>query len=303
MDKICGICHEDCSDRPRVKDRQGRYFCKTCAMAHAKKPAAAEPAPDDDPYALDDSDPGASPLPIEMLDYVDRSPPCPVCMHSMPPEAKVCVACGYHVEKGIQSSTQIEKTKTKRGGRKYECRECGYDLRGLRSGICPECGTRVKLTKEEERERIARDVLKEEWRKPGIYFGVGAGGLALFHTAMGQPEALVGYSILLGVQILVGYAVLWLCFNFIGDIGTPLLNLVRLASIYVMVDLIGVFVGFIPIFIIPFVIKLLAYIGLFSDAFDTDWQDSFIVIFLTWLAKFALLIIAVFYLPQLFAGL
>lgn len=310
MDKICGICHQDCSDRPRVKDQRGRYFCKACAAAHAGRAApapapASQPVaqadtqPDEHPYALDDADPGSSPLPIELLDHVERSTPCPACMHSMPPGAKVCVACGYHVEKGIQSSTQIEKTKTKRG-RKYQCRECGYDLRGLRSGVCPECGTRIKLTKEEERERIARDVLKEEWRKPGIYFAVGAGGLALFHTILGQPEALVGYAILLAAQILVGYAVLWLCFSFLGDIGTPLLNLVRLASIYVVVDLIGVFVGFIPIFIIPFVIKLLAYIGLFSDAFDTDWQDAFLVIFLTWLAKVALLLIAVFYIPQLF---
>jgi len=29
--KICEICHRDCSDRPRTKDEQGRYFCRECA--------------------------------------------------------------------------------------------------------------------------------------------------------------------------------------------------------------------------------------------------------------------------------
>lgn len=28
--KICEICHRDCSDRPRTKDEQGRYFCREC---------------------------------------------------------------------------------------------------------------------------------------------------------------------------------------------------------------------------------------------------------------------------------
>ncbi|MCI0364899.1 MAG: hypothetical protein L0219_13560 [Phycisphaerales bacterium] len=28
--KICGLCGADCSDRPRIKDKNGKYFCKTC---------------------------------------------------------------------------------------------------------------------------------------------------------------------------------------------------------------------------------------------------------------------------------
>jgi hypothetical protein len=33
-----------------------------------------------------------------------------------------------------------------------KCRRCGYDLRGNVSGVCPECGTRIKSLQSDERE-------------------------------------------------------------------------------------------------------------------------------------------------------
>jgi hypothetical protein len=89
----------------------------------------------------------------------------------------------------------------------------------------------------------------------------------------------------LAVQVLVGYAVLWVCFAFLGDLGTPLLNLLRLAGIYALVDLIGAVAGLLPIVLLPWAISLACYVGLFSDAFDTDWAESLLVIVLTGLVK------------------
>jgi hypothetical protein len=56
--KICVICHEDCSARPRVKDRAGHYYCQVCydrakrqlearkrAAARAQSAAVATPTP------------------------------------------------------------------------------------------------------------------------------------------------------------------------------------------------------------------------------------------------------------------
>src|SRR5262245_37233781 len=31
VEKICTFCGEDVSDKPRVKDARGRYYCKPCA--------------------------------------------------------------------------------------------------------------------------------------------------------------------------------------------------------------------------------------------------------------------------------
>ena len=30
IQKVCGSCGQDCANRPRTKDRRGRYFCSTC---------------------------------------------------------------------------------------------------------------------------------------------------------------------------------------------------------------------------------------------------------------------------------
>lgn len=44
--KVCVICGEDCSGRPRIKDSNGRYYHKSChEEALRRKPARAEAAP------------------------------------------------------------------------------------------------------------------------------------------------------------------------------------------------------------------------------------------------------------------
>ena len=45
--KICAICGADCSNRPRVKDQMGRYFCEGCyEQALQRKHAALAETPD-----------------------------------------------------------------------------------------------------------------------------------------------------------------------------------------------------------------------------------------------------------------
>lgn len=293
MDKICGICGGDCSDRARVKDAKGRYFCKTCAMDYAarkREPAAAAPPPDEDPYDLDDFDPGSSPLPIDMIDQTERSTQCPACMHSMPPGAKVCVSCGYHVEKGIQSSTHIEKSKGKRG-RVYQCRECGYDLTGLRSGVCPECGTKIRHNKKADWDaQTERDVVHEEWRKPAIAGAIGAAAICAILGSRGELDILPYYGMLLGAEVVLGFIILWLSFHFLGDIGTPLLNLARLTALYLVVDAIWILLWPIPSFWVRNGAMGLAYLGLFTNFFDVHWEDAWIVMLINGVVKFALVI-------------
>lgn len=289
MDKVCRICSQDCSDKPRVRDRKGRYFCKACAMAHAKKPAAAEPAgpaPDDNPYTLDDSAPGASPLPIEMLDYVDRSPPCPACMHSMPPDAKVCIACGYHVEKGIQSSTLIQRKAGKRGSPAYACEHCGYDLTGLRSPTCPECGNRVNLSPKHRLHRdAATDQLREEYTKPAVWFAVGFVVTGIVLAIKGDPMAFVGYAILFAVQLPFMLAGLWLCQKtFLGDIGTPLLNLVRLAGGLALGNAVDTIIPLSFLFMTP---GLIVFWGVLMDLFEIELREAVITGIIMGIVKIA----------------
>ncbi len=48
VEKLCKLCGEDCSERKRVKDPKGSYYCRTCyenAIRRIKaKQAAQQPA-------------------------------------------------------------------------------------------------------------------------------------------------------------------------------------------------------------------------------------------------------------------
>lgn len=42
-EKICVLCREDCSYKPRIKDSHGNYYCKTCHQAAEQRRAGRKP--------------------------------------------------------------------------------------------------------------------------------------------------------------------------------------------------------------------------------------------------------------------
>jgi hypothetical protein len=62
--------------------------------------------------------------------------PCPSCGNAMRTDAVLCLACGYNQASGerIEGEAAIELPSP------IPCWHCGYDLRGLKSDTCPECG-------------------------------------------------------------------------------------------------------------------------------------------------------------------
>lgn len=311
MSKTCGICADDCSERPRIKDRKGRYFCKACVAERtggrtgghgvpAPQGAAATAEGGDAPFELDhddafevaDAEPGARPLPIEMLGHARPGAQCPGCARTMPPGARICVSCGYDIEKGIQSSTQVEKS-TRKGKRGHFCHECGYDLHGLREPVCPECGSRIKANKHERWDKqTERDVVRTEWTKPLVTAGIGVVGLLVVLGMRDMFDLAPYIAMFIGAEIVVGYVVLWVSFAFLGDIGTPLLNLVRLTALYLVVDSLWILVSPVPSFWLRNGVTGLAYIGLFTNFFDVDWQDAWFVMIFNWIVKMGLIITA-----------
>jgi membrane associated rhomboid family serine protease len=109
--KICAICGEDCSTRPRVKDPKGRYFCRSCyERAMRRRQAVGSPRP---------------PEPVDIFDAIQRSEGaeadegaaprfdistapglafggyrCPGCDAELPIGTVICVKCGIHVGTG-----------------------------------------------------------------------------------------------------------------------------------------------------------------------------------------------------------
>ncbi len=315
MSKVCGLCGEECSNRPRVKDQQGQYYCKACiaeklrsnknsgadvAAAAAGGATAAALTDDDAVFDLDTADPGARPVPIEMLDNAEPTRNCPMCFRSMPRDAKICVSCGFDPAKGIQSSTKIVKKAGKgwkNRTRKYRCDNCGYDLAGLPEPVCPECGTRVDLSRRARLdEQIRSQTFHMEYKKPMVWFVIGFAVVGIALAVKGEPMEIVGYAILLIIQLPFMLAGLWVCQRtFLGEVGSIPLNTVRLASALALGAAVDEILPISFFFITP---GTIIYLGVLMDLFDLDLSDAIWTAVIMFLAKIGGAMLALFIMVQ-----
>lgn len=117
-EKVCVLCKEDCSARPRVRDERGNYACRACLKAgpEAKKAArdsAAVSAAVDDDFAglgLDDADDGYSLEDAFSAQESSAAPsgtPCPACSSPVSEGSIVCLGCGTNIQTGQKISTKV----------------------------------------------------------------------------------------------------------------------------------------------------------------------------------------------------
>ena len=110
MAKICIVCGEDCSTRPRVKNPQGEYACRTCADTAAARGVVSGPSP---------SGGGEDDLLADLIgDAVDHmGDVCPTCGVVLPQDAVICTHCGLNIQAGKQIKTRITADKPPKGKR------------------------------------------------------------------------------------------------------------------------------------------------------------------------------------------
>lgn len=148
--KICNVCGKDVAQLPRVKDDQGRYWCKPCEAR-----AAAQQVEDNDSTKAGGDAPGSNgpafeggrnaprtmtPSPravgngiYDTGDGLDLSAAvqyeaqaeavelpkeqqCPSCHGHMEQSARVCIHCGYDRQRRTRLSTKVEKVKEASSG-------------------------------------------------------------------------------------------------------------------------------------------------------------------------------------------
>ena len=131
--KICVVCGEDCSGKPRTKDAAGRYFCTPCYQrkleekrqantpsqaaparpAPTPKPqpmyeAPAAPPPFDDPFAID---------PNLLAMEAANAPAAAGCSHcgaATQAGAIICMNCGVNLQSGGQLQTSVYRAPRER---------------------------------------------------------------------------------------------------------------------------------------------------------------------------------------------
>ncbi len=106
--KICAICKQDCSNRPRIKDSKGRYFCKACHEAALHESSLLAPASSTISPAMDSAD-------IGFLDSVAgtasvQSTSCQACGAVVSSTSVLCTTCGHRLDGRGDIRTRVVNT-------------------------------------------------------------------------------------------------------------------------------------------------------------------------------------------------
>jgi hypothetical protein len=124
--KICQVCKQDCSAKPRTKDANGLYFCNECLAAQKAQAAkgaaggAAQPAARPVPQTTARAPTFKAEATESAPDYVwggsssaAKGEPCPSCASFLKQGALICTQCGFNTAAGRRLQTRISKEKTK----------------------------------------------------------------------------------------------------------------------------------------------------------------------------------------------
>lgn len=108
-EKVCMLCGEDVTGKPRTKDAQGRYACKACLDARSKPRPTVGPAR---PVAV--AAPRATSEDALLSNLIDQAtanqgPPCDSCGVIMDKGAVICTRCGHNRQTGKTTATRVVK--------------------------------------------------------------------------------------------------------------------------------------------------------------------------------------------------
>ncbi len=307
--KLCFHCGTDVTDAPRVKDPRGRYFCRPCAEAMAARshaaaggavpaqgsflPAQATEAPA--PAAHPASPPPAEPETYDLVEP-EKQPdaptrPCPGCNRRLPIDAAACPDCGFNLvlnEHVPDTEAPEPRTAVMKDG-VMTCASCGYSLKRLKRMVCPECGTPFRIpTRRDWHDEDNKQTVRDAYRRPLIYLGVGLAGLAIVALIRGSPMDILFYLLRYAIEVPAGVtAFLLCCVLWVGFDAPVHLIALRLAGIYALVDLITSVAGAFTAGLLAFPVGGLFYISLLMKELDLDMQDAVIVGLVTFICKIA----------------
>ncbi len=279
-------CGQDCSGRPRVKDQQGRYCCKACAekqptarasasVHQPSEPTSAPPEPQEAAW-----DAGLDALEFEPVVLPESSlKVCMGCGLPMQPGAVICVSCGTNQSTGQPAGPiVVGQEKPAQPSKPLRvCSKCGYDLAGLKTPKCPECGT-VNLKRKRgldlDRE-AAEKAYKWEYIKPLIILGVcGAIEAAVLFSNYRGTE-LLGATVLSLLRVPVGILVYFACaFAWLGFENTFKLTIVKLLGVFAAVSLATTVSLLIPFGIYRLSLSYFVQIWMLSDLMDMEYSDA-----------------------------
>ena len=216
---------------------------------------------------------------------------CAVCMAPMAPGSPQCSRCGYDERRGPRSSSLYERIKAEgQGGYKptRACRKCGYDLAGVATGTCPECGTFNGTTSARaSAQRQTEDSLWETYKAPAIAFAIGLAGTLILY-ALAAPHLIEPYLLRFAIRAPFMYMTFLICSVMWLGFDKPMLETaIRFIAIIPAVDLAGLLgegffswllvPGLVHLVMLPRWIQVVAMFGLLKEICDVEIEDAAIL--------------------------
>jgi hypothetical protein len=162
------------------------------------------------------------------------------------------------------------------------CPGCKYDLRGLRSDRCPECGKLLTQAAVRQAKNIRDDVNDSSWydRRAVLSAVVGLflGGL-VWGLTEGSVLGVVQFAAYLSVTVIIGWVVFFACSVVWIGFDQPLpKTFVQTAGTYGLYSGIAAVLMLVPLpGFVMFFVGLVVLVSLMSEMLDIDLQDAIIV--------------------------
>lgn len=260
-----------------VSDLKGRRICLSCVETST---GGGHEIIDLSPHVADD----IIPLVPQAHTHITRAP-CPHCNTPMKPGQTKCPACGLNPAsfeervstRGLREVGGVGREAPK--GEPLRCKQCEYDLTGLKALVCPECGTRNTLpSRSEYLNEVSEEVARWEYRKPALMAVIGF-VLSLIITAIADGWANAAwFAAIFPVRVGVATGAFVLCGLMWVGLDAPLkLTLLRFAGILGLVDLGSTLLAASGLPFSGFVTLLgggILYVYLLVELFDLDIQDA-----------------------------
>lgn len=222
------------------------------------------------------------PLPPRMF-------PCRGCGELIGMHEAVCPACGRD-RRQYSRSNVLSAGGTATTGDEYDldgdsedepagprCASCGYSLRGLHSGRCPECG--AIDGRERHRERSAHEEVRAARRRTLTVLTIGAVILVAASLTLGAAGPLLA-----GALLAVEFASLWVVVMLAWMFGIDIDDSVRGMSLRLLAATLGstaaLFVfALLPISLFALVASALALVSLVGYLFELDLGEAMLLAF------------------------
>ena len=175
----------------------------------------------------------------------------------------------------------VPPKQAKEDAKPLPCPQCRYDLRGLRSDICPECGLKLTYGARRRAQDLREGKKSDAWfdRKAVVMALIGLAVSALVMWFRAGATGLVVFGIDFVFTVVVGWLVFFVCsivwIGFDQPLRTTVLQTIGAFGFFAGV---AVLLNLVPLpGLITSLIAFAVLAGVLSDLLELDFQDAAII--------------------------